>query len=277
MTELNLQLSSLLIMFALGLRHGLDPDHIACIDGLTWHSIKHKHAHAKWVGTLFAIGHGGLVTGIAIFVSYFTQTFTLPPAVRFSLDWLPTLMLLAIGVTNLWTLMNSAHYRPVGWKMKLFPTRLLKQSNPLSIILVGVIFAAVFDTATQAAAWGYVASNTSQHWQTVYAAVMGCVFTTGMMITDTLDGRIVNRLSRQTESMQTKTVWRNSLGYLIVFMSFFVAVYNITVEFNPGIAFNELVFTMIGAGFVILMLLFLVFHYFRNKKYGHKKSMDTLA
>ncbi len=277
MTELNIQLSSLLVMFALGLRHGLDPDHIACIDGLTWHATEHRHAHSKWVGTLFAIGHGGLVTGIAIFVSYFTQTFTFPPAVRFSLDWLPTLMLLAIGVTNLWTLMRSVDYRPVGWKMKLFPRRLLKQSNPLSIILVGVIFAAVFDTATQAAAWGYVASNSSHNWQAIYAAIMGGMFTSGMMITDTLDGRIVNRLSQQTESMQSKSTWRSGLGYLIVFMSFFVAVYNITVEFNPTIAFNDLVFTMVGAGFVILMLLFLLFIYISNKRLGHKKSMDTLA
>ena len=27
--------SGLLLMLVLGLRHGLDPDHIACIDGLT--------------------------------------------------------------------------------------------------------------------------------------------------------------------------------------------------------------------------------------------------
>jgi high-affinity nickel-transport protein len=27
--------SGLLFMLVLGLRHGLDPDHIACIDGLT--------------------------------------------------------------------------------------------------------------------------------------------------------------------------------------------------------------------------------------------------
>ena len=30
-----LSVSGLVLMFALGLRHGLDPDHIACIDGLT--------------------------------------------------------------------------------------------------------------------------------------------------------------------------------------------------------------------------------------------------
>ena len=60
-TEL-LSFSGLVLMFVLGLRHGLDPDHIACIDGLTWRALNHEHQHAHWIGTLFAIGHGLLVT-----------------------------------------------------------------------------------------------------------------------------------------------------------------------------------------------------------------------
>src|SRR5450830_794454 len=42
--------SGLVLMFVLGLRHGLDPDHIACIDGLTWRAISHEHQHAHWIG-----------------------------------------------------------------------------------------------------------------------------------------------------------------------------------------------------------------------------------
>jgi hypothetical protein len=34
--------SGLVLMFVLGLRHGLDPDHIACIDGLTWRALRHE-------------------------------------------------------------------------------------------------------------------------------------------------------------------------------------------------------------------------------------------
>ena len=50
--------SGIMLMFVLGLRHGLDPDHIACIDGLTWRTLDHDHNHrlAPWVGTLFAVG-----------------------------------------------------------------------------------------------------------------------------------------------------------------------------------------------------------------------------
>ena len=81
-TEL-LSLSGLVLMFVLGLRHGLDPDHIACIDGLTWRALSHDHnqGYAPWIGTLFAIGHGLLVTSIAVGVSRLTHAVSLPEAV----------------------------------------------------------------------------------------------------------------------------------------------------------------------------------------------------
>ena len=66
-------------MLVLGLRHGLDPDHIACIDRLTWRAMQHGRHHGPWVGTLFAIGHGLLVTIVAVVfsevgqVNYFSQ------------------------------------------------------------------------------------------------------------------------------------------------------------------------------------------------------------
>lgn len=56
-------------MLMLGLRHGLNPDHIAIIDSMT---MKHSNEHspyAKWVGTFFAIGHGLVVTTIAVLVN----------------------------------------------------------------------------------------------------------------------------------------------------------------------------------------------------------------
>jgi high-affinity nickel permease len=61
--------SGLLLMLVLGLRHGLDPDHVACIDGLTWRAMQHGRHHSPWVGTLFAIGHGLLVTMVAVVFS----------------------------------------------------------------------------------------------------------------------------------------------------------------------------------------------------------------
>ena len=46
-----LSLSGLGLMLALGLRHGLDPDHIAVIDGLTIHALDQRPGMAPWVST----------------------------------------------------------------------------------------------------------------------------------------------------------------------------------------------------------------------------------
>jgi hypothetical protein len=50
----------LTIVAALGMRHGVDPDHLAAIDGLT------RFHPSRWNGVLFALGHGILVTILAV-------------------------------------------------------------------------------------------------------------------------------------------------------------------------------------------------------------------
>src|SRR3982074_1523684 len=119
-TEL-FSLSGLVLMFVLGLRHGLDPDHIACIDGLTWRALSHGHdGHARWIGTLFAIGHGLLVTSIAVGVSRLAHSVDLPEAVVQVFSWIPTALLLLVGTLNLHLLLrHDAGYAPIGWKLKL--------------------------------------------------------------------------------------------------------------------------------------------------------------
>lgn len=49
--------SLMALFFLLGLRHGIEPDHIAAIDGLTLRAHDHRERHAPWTGTLFALGH----------------------------------------------------------------------------------------------------------------------------------------------------------------------------------------------------------------------------
>ncbi len=48
------------LVLALGIRHGVDPDHIAAIDGLS------RLRPSSWNGVLFALGHGLMMTLIAV-------------------------------------------------------------------------------------------------------------------------------------------------------------------------------------------------------------------
>ena len=253
-TEL-LSFSGLVLMFVLGLRHGLDPDHIACIDGLTWRALNHEHQHAHWIGTLFAIGHGLLVTGIAVGVSQFTRGLSVPESVVAVFGWIPTALLLLVGSLNLRLLMRKdPSYVPTGWKLRLIPQRLRNHSSPWAVVVIGVLFATVFDTATQASAWGYVASN--KGGGLIAAFLAGIVFTIGMVITDTLDGRLICRISRGTDGQAAGRRFRRALGWLIVAISYGVAAYNIGKSFIPAIELDDAAFSV--TGFALMAVMFLI-------------------
>ena len=244
--------SGLVLMFVLGLRHGLDPDHIACIDGLTWRALNHDHDHAPWIGTLFAVGHGLLVTGIAVGVSRLTKSIDVPEAVVQLFNWIPTVLLLFVGTLNLKLLLQSPHaFQPTGWKLKLIPKALRNHNSTWAVIAIGVLFATVFDTATQASAWGYVASNKGGGLFAALAA--GLVFTAGMVITDTLDGRLICRVGRSSKAATAGPRYRRILGWLIVAISYGVAAYNIGKALLPEIELDDLAFSLTGAALIAVM------------------------
>jgi len=246
--------SGLVLMFVLGLRHGLDPDHIACIDGLTWRALNHEHQHAHWIGTLFAIGHGLLVTGIAVGVSQLMHSVSVPDTVVMVFGWIPTALLLLVGTLNLRLLLRRGpSFAPTGWKLKLIPKRLRNHSSPWAVVMIGVLFATVFDTATQASAWGYVASNKGGGLLAAFLA--GLVFTCGMVITDTLDGRLICRISRGTDGQAAGRRFRRTLGWLIVAISYSVAAYNIGKALMPAIELDDFAFSLTGFSLIVVMLL----------------------
>jgi high-affinity nickel-transport protein len=251
-----LSVSGLVLMFVLGLRHGLDPDHIACIDGLTWQVLA-SEAHrgrARWVGTLFALGHGLLVTSIAAGVSLLSHEMAMPEALARVCDWVPTALLLLVGTMNLRLLRRpDAAFEPTGWKTKLIPRRLRHHTSPWAVVVIGVLFATVFDTATQASAWGYVASHRGGGLPAALAA--GLAFTAGMVITDTLDGRLICCIDRRADGQAAARRYRRVLGWLIVCISYAVAAYNIGKALVPAIELGEVAFSLSGFALVLMMLM----------------------
>ena len=54
-----------LLVLLLGIRHGFDADHLAAIDGMTYHNARLRPGLARVCGALFSIGHGGVVVAVA--------------------------------------------------------------------------------------------------------------------------------------------------------------------------------------------------------------------
>jgi high-affinity nickel-transport protein len=246
--------SGLLLMLLLGLRHGVDPDHIACIDGLTWRAMQHEHRHGPWVGTLFAIGHGLLVTIVAVVVSEVGRAFNVPDSLSKVLQWVPTALLLLVAHLNLRQLLaNSAESAPASVKLRTISAWLSNQSAPWAVVLTGALFAAVFDTATQASAWGFVAGKESDG--VVAALTAGFVFTIGMGMTDTIDGRLLWRIGRGAGRRRFARKFRLILGWLVVGISCCVAAYNIGKALAPRFELNDLAFSAAGFSLVALVAL----------------------
>jgi high-affinity nickel-transport protein len=241
----------LLLMLVLGLRHGLDPDHIACIDGLTWRAMQHRRRHGPWIGTLFAIGHGLLVTMVAVVFSEVSRVVEIASDWARLFDWVPTALLLLVAFLNVRQLCSSRQTAPMSLKLRLVPPWLRDNAAPWAVVLTGALFAAVFDTATQASAWGYVAGQQGGRW--IAALVAGLVFTIGMGVTDTIDGRLLWRIGRHARGQQLTLQFRRILGWLVVGISCGVAAFNIGKALAPQFEISD--FALSAAGFSLVALI----------------------
>ncbi|PVX28063.1 nickel permease [Sphingomonas pokkalii] len=249
-------LSALWLMFLLGLRHGLDPDHVAVIDNIVFRAAEVRPRLALWVGTLFAFGHSLSVAVVAIGVSLAADAFALPAWTAPLIDVAVIFLLLVVGTLNLHALLTQARYTPVGWRSGLVPKRLRNSTHPLAVVAIGAIFGLVFDTATQAAAWGAAATAEGG---TMAALVIAATFAIGMMLADTLDSQIVGRLLR-TGGRSTATVrrYRRAVGWLVVALSFGTAGYAMAALAGLEIPLSDAACTAIGgasAATIILLLL----------------------
>lgn len=183
----------LALAFAFGVKHGLDPDHLATIDGLTRFNASSKPWLSKWAGVLFSIGHGLVVTTVVAIVALMPGRISLP-------EWLEGLgmavsivTLLVLGGLNLCAAFNPqagvAH--PVGLKswMKF------ESGHPAIVLGIGALFALSFDTMSQAAFFSLAANHVSIE---IYAFTLGVAFTCGMIVSDGVNGMLTARFIKQS-------------------------------------------------------------------------------
>lgn len=247
--------SGLGLILLLGLRHGLDPDHVAVIDNLTFRAADERPRLAPWTGTLFAIGHSLSVAAVAIGVSLFAAEIAWPGWAGEMIDWAVIGLLLLVGVMNLHALRTQPVYVPAGWRQRLVPSALRNSSHPLAVVGVGVIFGLVFDTATQAAAWGLAAGSADG---VRGALTVAGVFAVGMIATDTVDSQIVAKLLRSGGDVARVRGYRRAVGWLIVALSFGMAGYSLLTKARETLALSDAAFTAVGVGMALSVVTLLL-------------------
>jgi high-affinity nickel-transport protein len=194
-------LSLVAVVLLLGLKHGLDPDHLAAIDGLTRFNAVNRPRLSRWSGLLFSAGHGLVVTAIAVAVATVASEWRAPAWLENTGAWVSIVFLTILGVANLASVVGTsrgAAVRPVGLRGRLF-ARFVRVEHPMLVAAVGAAFALSFDTISQAVLFSITGSNIAG-W--LFAASLGLVFTAGMMATDALNGLWVSRMLERSAAQQ---------------------------------------------------------------------------
>lgn len=193
-------IASLGVAFALGLRHGFDPDHLATIDALTRWNQAHHPRIARWCGLLFSLGHGSVVAGAGVAFALGAQAAMLPHWLEGVGAMASIAILVLLAMLNLATVLQTpAHLpaTPAGLRGRLIGKllgRMASRSHPLSIALLGALFAVSFDTASQATLFAAYALPRTDAAAWLVAAWLGAAFTAGMLVTDGLNGLWMSRL-----------------------------------------------------------------------------------
>lgn len=210
----------LALVFVFGAKHGLDPDHLATIDGLTRYNLRQAPTRARWCGSLFSLGHGSIVMLIAVSVGMVSSRWQVPTW----MDHVGTLVsigfLTLLGLLNLRAVLVAAPeaiVAPVGVKAGLL-SRMQSASHPLAIAGVGALFALSFDTMSQAALFALTAS---QHGGVIHALILGLAFTAGMLAMDGINGLWIARLLRNAD--RRARVASRVMGLMVASISLAVA------------------------------------------------------
>lgn len=176
-----------LIVFALGAKHGMDPDHVATIDGLTRFNTGRRPRLARWSGCLFSLGHGFVVTIVAAVVASLSGSFSAPAWLEHAGAWISIVFLATLGIGNIAAVFRTPRDKvvpPAGIRSRWI-ARVTRTDHPAVIASVGALFALSFDTWSQAALFSLTAQQMAG-W--TFSVMLGLVFTAGMMAADGANG-----------------------------------------------------------------------------------------
>ena len=200
-----------LLAYSLGLRHAVDPDHIAAIDNSTRKLMQDGQTPVA-VGLFFAAGHSTVVLAasfmVALSASYMSQHL---PAFKETGSLIgmsvSCTFLLLIGIINLIVLIQTfrtwrsilkgqpitnetleEHLKKGGLLARILRPLLKLVGRSWHLYFVGLLFGLGFDTASEVAILSISGSTGASGMPFSVLVVVPFAFAVGMALIDTLDG-----------------------------------------------------------------------------------------
>jgi high-affinity nickel-transport protein len=195
-----LLLGTALLAYTFGLRHAVDADHIAAIDGVT-RKLMHDGARPVTVGLFFSLGHSTIVVLLTCAIALAANAArSYLPLLRVEGDVVGTtisvLFLLAIAIVNIGVLAGVLRSRgrehhdiPQGGLLgRILRPVLAMVDKSWKMYPVGVLFGLGFDTATEVGLLGIAAIEAGHSLPVAAIMIFPLLFTAGMSLLDTTDG-----------------------------------------------------------------------------------------
>ncbi len=198
------------LAFGFGLRHAVDPDHIAAIDNTT-RKLMQEGKRPVGVGFFFSLGHSTVVIGLSAMVALSTAFVhhNLPQMEGFGSllgTSISSAFLLIIGSINLLVLIQVLKtWRRVkaggsydeslqgyldnrGLLARIFKPLLKTVGNSWNMYPIGILFGLGFDTASEVGLLAISGATAASGMPIWYILLLPLLFTAGMALVDTCDG-----------------------------------------------------------------------------------------
>lgn len=210
--KLSLALAGLgIVAYVLGLRHGIDADHIAAIDNTT-RKLMQEGKKPLAVGTWFSLGHSTMVVGLIIALVLSTRAVlgSIPglastgaiigTTISGTFLWLIGLVnvIIVLGLYKIYKQLrigelNSRELESLlggrGLMSRYFSPLFRIIKKPWQIYPVGILFGLGFDTASEVALVAIsVGVGVSSGIPITAVLILPFMFTCGMVLVDTTDG-----------------------------------------------------------------------------------------
>ena len=209
-------LGSALLAYSFGLRHAVDPDHIAAIDNTT-RKLMQEGKRPVAVGFFFSLGHSTIVFALSVVIAVtaalfkqkfaagnFTKLQTFGGGVGTSVSGL---FLVLIATINLVVLVDIYRtWRKVvkggtyddkslddylnnrGLLARIFKPMLKVVGNSWNMYPIGVLFGLGFDTASEVGLLALAAAGGASTMPIFLVLLLPLLFVAGMSLVDTSDG-----------------------------------------------------------------------------------------
>lgn len=240
------------LAFVLGLKHGMDADHLATIDGLTrFNSSAGRMRLARLCGFLFSLGHGAVVCIVAVAASMLFHHTSVPSWMDDVGTWMSVFFLVLLGVLNLHAVFSTPAHEMVqmaGIKGHWLGS-LKNASHPALVALVGALFALSFDTLSQAALFSVTATR---YGGMIYALLLAMCFMIGMMVTDAVNGLWISHLLKRADA--GARIASRIMGVTVALLSLTVAGLGLSRQLLPeAAAWQEGRELLIGASVIAVV------------------------